>query len=159
MRLKLVGILTIMILSETVSAKCLAPVEFAKDFYSKNRSFYADDPLLVESFLTHNFLTAAKNNWACAVKNEGLCIGFDPWVQSQDLESIPPVFVQSVLINTNTAKVKFVFEYEGFPDGKPYTVSDYLILKSDNESCWKLDDLIMNDGKSLSKLFSSQSQL
>jgi hypothetical protein len=159
MRLELVGILVILFLSETAYAKCLEPIEFAKDFYSKNRDFYAEDPLLVKSFLTDKFLTAAKSNWACAVKNEGLCIDFDPWVNSQDLESIAPVLVQSVLINTNTAKVNIVFKYEGFPDGKPYTVSDYIILKSDGKSCWKLDDLIMNDGKSLSKLFSSQSQL
>lgn len=134
---------------------CIEPVEFSKSFYKEHAEFYSADPKYVKSKVTSELYTSLSLNWACAIENEGLCIDYNPWSSSNSIELGEPISVTSEMAANNIAKVKFTFEYKWSENAKPDLITDFLLLKKEDDSCWKVNDLILNSGEHLSKIIQS----
>jgi len=138
-------------LSFLVNAACPSPEETATSFFVKHKDFFAQDPKPVELLVTTDFYKLLVKSWECANKNQGLCIYENPWTGTNSIELQVPVSVQSQKISESLSKVKLVFESKNDSIVGSYSIEDFLILKRENGSCWKIADLITPKGTSITK--------
>ena len=138
--------------SRSFSDDCLESVEFAKSFYREHAEFYSADPKYVKSLVTPKLYEILILNWECTIKNDGLCVDFSPWSSSNSIELGEPVSVISEPTQKNQIRVKFTFEYKWSEKSEPDVLTDYLLLKKEEGSCWKVNDLILTSGEYMSKI-------
>ena len=151
--MKLILAVLALITAGSAVADCPKAADWARAFYSKHYSFYAEQSDPVLQLTTSEFGALLKREWAYSNGEIGH-LDYDPWLGGQDGEIGKPVrfSVETESPDTAIVSMSYPFVLESKHPAERHTV--HLILRKREHECWQLQDFITPRGDSLSYVYS-----
>lgn len=126
-------------------------VQYAKQFYRNHYGFFSEPSLgMLDQLYTADFKKVISHHSECVGDNGTCNLHFDPWLDAQDgyAEGEINYSVQTIDAQTLSVDLSYQFRVDSTLPVRPQMVS-LLLKRAKTGVCWKLDDMILPDRRSL----------
>lgn len=128
-----------------------AAIKYARQFYREHYYFFSEPAMrIVEQLYTAEFHQVITHHAECIGDNGSCNLHFDPWLDAQDgyVDGEIGYSVQKIDADTLTVNLSYQFRIHPTLPARPQMVS-LLLKRAETGVCWKLDDMVLPDRRSL----------
>jgi len=149
-------LLAVLVLASALPAvaDCPKAADWARAFYAKHYSFYAEAPDSILQLTTPEFGALLKKEWAYSDGQLGH-LDYDPWLGAQDGRIGKPVRFSVEKESPDMAVVSMSYPFVLDAKHAPEQHTVRLVLHKREHECWRLHDFVTPVGESLSRVYSA----